>query len=469
MKRFIAFMLVTLSLSLVACQRGDRGRDKQERDFTISVTKITSNSAKVRIVPSADFTYYACVVEGRILNGFASHTQFAMDLVAKMKDECTLVEEMLSGTTSVEVQGLLPNTDMCVVAFGVISEGLVTTDIKVAQFKTEAAGGSGGTPGDNPGDNPGGGGNVSDNTFNIGVSQITASNANVSVSPSNNDTYYFDVAEKSLVDSYADKKAFAKELIDDLTSWCANNGYVLGDALSSGADSYLFDNALEPNTDYYAFAFGVTANGDITTDITLKTFKTLESSSTGGGTQFTNFVYGYYENYGDYYETGAANWYIDLYTENTNEMMVIEVQTSLGATSFTGTYPIASTFKSGTAVAGATDSDGLNYGTFWGLLDSSFSHLEEVIHFKEGEVTIAKGSGNSYNIAMTAVGEDGNEYSLAFSGELEEWIESELGVSTLSSGKKRVAPRRLRATSPLNMVKTVKPAAQKIFKKVVVK
>lgn len=197
-----------------------------------------------------------------------------------------------------------------------------------------------------------------------------------------------------------------------------------------------------PDTEYYAIAFGVTTEGVVTTNVTAEPFKTLEEAgSTSGDKEFNNLSYGDYTNYGDYYESNATNWYIDLYPEEGMDFVTLEVQTTLDATDFTGNYSLASTFEAGTAVAGFVEVDdegGYICGSYWGVLDSDY-YLADYTLLASGSVTIGK-TGSNYTIAVDAVDADGYKVTVNYEGVLEEYIDD--GVSLLSVRKKPA--RRLR-------------------------
>ena len=288
--------------------------------------------------------------------------------------------------------------------------------------------------------------------FNITVTDITSSGAYVAVETTSKETYYFDVIEKEYLDQYTDKKVFADEMVAELKAYYEEVGYTFADALSYGSDDYLYEEGyFEPNTDYYAFAVGVSSNGTITTDVTVKAFTTLASDN-GGGNEggntpstgdlaLNNFTDGYYTNYGDYYGTGATNWYIDLYPEEGMDFVTLEVQTALDATDFTGNYSLASTFEAGTAVAGFVEVDdegGYVCGSYWGVLYSNYE-LADYALLVSGNVTIGK-TGSNYTIAVDAVDADGYKVTVNYEGVLKEYIDD--GASLLSVRKKPA--RRLR-------------------------
>jgi hypothetical protein len=160
----------------------------------------------------------------------------------------------------------------------------------------------------------------------------------------------------------------------------------------------------------------------------------LESSGNTGDKNLTCFELGYYENWGDYYGTNALNWFIDLYSQTTNDYFVLELQGDLSETApVAGEYQLLSTFAAGTAVAGGVDADGYGYGTYWGLFDNSYERLVESSFCTSGTVKIGK-SDNLYTIDIDAVGEYGESIKVSFAGVLEEWVEeSSLSVQKLSN------------------------------------
>ena len=353
-----------------------------------------------------------------------------------------------------------PNTDYYAFSFGVTAEGVITSEVTMKQFKTlEAAAGGGGS------DEP------SNNGFAITVSDITSSGATVAVVPSNSDTYYFDVIEKEILDYYTDKKEFAAEYIAELKAYLAEEfGYTLDMILSSGSDAYAYEDSLEPNTDYYAFAVGVSSNGAITTDVAVKAFTTLASGSGSGSTPgtgdlaFNNFTYGYYTNYGDYYETGATNWYIDLYTDDTYDVLVIEVQTPTSATSFEGTYNFDTSFAANTAVPYFIDGEGYICGSYWCLLDSDYN-VADYRGCDSGSVKISK-SGENYTIVLDALDADGNKITSNFTGVLEEYIE-EGEYSTMSRSMVKNPARRFANIAKIRKQSVAKPVVKLLPKKAI--
>ena len=436
--------------------------------FNITVSDITATGAYVAVETTSKETYYFDVIEKEYLDQYADKKVFAAEMVAELKDMYEEYGYTLADALSYGSDGYLyeegcfePNTDYYAFAVAVTENGVVNSDLTLKPFKTlEAAAGGGGS------DEP------SNNSFAVTVSAITSSSATVAVVPSNSDTYYFDVIEKEILDYYTDKKEFAAEYIAEVKDYYESYGYSLADALSSGSDAYAYEDSLEPNTDYYAFAVGVSSNGAITTDVAVKAFTTLASGSgnEGGSTPSTgdlalnNFTYGYYTNYGDYYGTGATNWYIDLYTDDTYDVLVLEVQTPTSATSFTGTYNFATSCAANTAVPFFIDGEGYICGSYWCLLDSNYN-VADYRGCDSGSVKISK-SGENYTIVLDALDADGNKITSNFTGVLEEYIE-EGEYSTMSRSMVKNPARRFANIAKIRKQSVAKPVVKLLPKKAI--
>ena len=467
MKKLLNLLLAMLAVVGVACTPNNEEGNGNENNgpnaplsFTIQLSNITSSSVKMDVVPSNNTdTYFFDVVEKSVLSHYASLESFVADYISQLKDiyeqhGMTLGEILSQGPDSweYEVGQLFSNTEYYAFAFGLTAEGVITSEVAMEPFTTleEIPAGS------------------SDNEFSVTVSNVTDTGALVSVTPSNNDTYYFDVIEKEVYDMYTDKKEFAAEYIAEIKALFEAYGYSLGEVLSSGNDADSFEGYLEPNTAYYAFAVGVSTSGVITTDVAAVPFTTLawgggnSGGSTGGDKDLTCFELGYYENWGDYYGTNATNWYIDFYSMTSNDYFVVELQGDLSETApVAGEYKILSTCAPGTAVAGGIDADGYGYGTFWALIHDSGEYLVDKVFCTSGTVKVSK-SGDLYNIDVDAVGENGESVKMSYAGVLEEWVEEySLSDQKLSNGLNK----RFCTVSRLMKQKQVKMAPMASLKK----
>ena len=450
-------------------ENNGNGNGGTTTSYVISVTNITTNSATVTVTPSDnDTSYYFDVIEKDYLDAYTNSADFLADYVAEIKayiDELnaygygiTFADFVSYGKDSYDYEAgtLDPNTEYYAIAFGLSEEGKVTSDLNKKVFTTLSSGNSGGS-------------NTSNNTFQVNVTDITSNGATVSVTPSNYDTYYFDVIEKDIYDMYTDKKELAADYMAEIAEACKDYGYTIADVLSSGSDAYSFEGYLDPNTAYYALAFGVSTSGAITTDVAATAFTTLASGSGGGSTggntgdkNLTCFEMGYYENWGDYYGTNATNWYIDLYSLTSNDYFVVELQGDLSETApVAGEYKLLSTFAPGTAVAGGIDNQGYSYGTYWALLNDNWDAFVDYSLCTSGTVKVSK-SDNIYTIDIDAVGQNGEAIKVSYAGTLEEYVSDySLAAQKLSNN----LTKRFCTVSRMMKQKQVKMAPKAMLKK----
>ena len=484
-KLFKLFIIAMLAVCGVACEQlggqnngenngngNGNGNGGTTAEYVIDVTNITTNSATVTVTPSTSDTFYFDVVEKDYLDAYTNSADFLADYVAEIKDYIdelnaygygiTFADFVSYGKDSYDYEAgtLDPNTEYYAFAFGLSENGEITSGLTKKEFKTLSSGGNTG----------GGDATTSNNTFKVNVTDITANGATVSVTPSNYDTYYFDVIEKDIYDMYTDKKELAADYMAEIAEVCKDYGYTIADVLSSGSDAYSFEGYLDANTAYYALAFGVSTSGAITTDVAATAFTTLASGSGGGSTggntgdkNLTCFEMGYYENWGDYYDTNATNWYIDLYSLTSNDYFVLELQGALNDTTpVAGEYKLLSTFAPGTAVAGGVDNDGYSYGTYWALLNDNWDAFVDYSLCTSGTVKVSK-SDNIYNIDIDAVGQYGESIKVSYAGVLEEYTSDySLAAQKLSNNLNK----RFCTVSRMMKQKQVKMAPKAMLKRV---
>ncbi len=281
MKRFFRSIFALIAVCGVACTNsgeegglsgGDNGGNGGNTPppavtFTIEVSDKTPINAEVSVTPSdKTITYFCDAVLKVEFERFATAKACARKVISDLKTVCesqgyTLADVLSTGAGSRRFIGFVPETEYYILAFGVDIYGTITTEVFTEPFTTLAE--------------------VVDEsmTFDVKVKDITSNSAYVAVTPSNSvATYYFDVVSKEELERYTDAKTYAKKVIASIKEYNDFNGISLAWNLSAGVDGYLFKEgttALMPNTDYCAFAFGVTTEGAITTEVTLVPFKTL--------------------------------------------------------------------------------------------------------------------------------------------------------------------------------------------------
>lgn len=145
-------------------------------------------------------------------------------------------------------------------------------------------------------------------TFTFDITDITATSAVITCTPSVNDqTYFFDCMEKSQFDQiHTSDEAFTATLIASLEAMGAQYGLtlqdVLSEMLSSGVDVW-DPNGLKSSTEHVAYAFGLNTDGTVTTAIATKSFTTKEAA---GGSDTGSWLGEW-----DATSTGSLRWYTE--------------------------------------------------------------------------------------------------------------------------------------------------------------
>ena len=115
-------------------------------------------------------------------------------------------------------------------------------------------------------------------TFEVTVDQITASSASVRIVPSDeSQTYICAIMSKSYVDSFDSDEAFIQNDLDLIANGAANVGMEYLDYLQillmTGTKTDNF-NTLYADTEYCAYVYGCTSEGDVTTGLYRAEFTT---------------------------------------------------------------------------------------------------------------------------------------------------------------------------------------------------
>lgn len=244
--RMVAAAIATLLLA-VGCSDDKTDDPNPDPDpdptvdctFDLEVYDITASSAFGKAHPSdATVTYYLGVVEKNLFDTFASDKAFQtndVETMQKLADEDNIgLSEYLEARISVaEVptlfSGLDASTDYYLYAYGITSNGVITTDLAKKEFTTSDP--------------------TRPMTFEIKVTGITPYGANVAVQPSGMSLYYYDVFEKAEMDKFANDAAIIAEL---------EKSPDFEKGIVKGKKDYTYGEgtkALKPKTAYYAYAF----------------------------------------------------------------------------------------------------------------------------------------------------------------------------------------------------------------------
>ncbi len=112
--------------------------------------------------------------------------------------------------------------------------------------------------------------------FTFEIRELTSTSVYFWVTPPNPDiTYLVMVAEREKLDSYSSEEAYIKEELEWLASVAPDEETLRQNHLNQGFLSAQ-DKRLQPNTEYYLYAYGLTPQGEVTTSMAKYLFKTLE-------------------------------------------------------------------------------------------------------------------------------------------------------------------------------------------------
>lgn len=396
MKKLLNLLLAMLAVCGISCEPNDLVGGKTT--FAISVTNITTTGATIDVVPSNNHTYYYFdVVQKIYFEEYATPTEFAYSRIEQRKEYAesqgvTLAEALSLGAGNYVCNWLTGNKEYYAYAFGITPEGELCTDVAVKPFTTLPYS-----------DAP------SANTFGIEVSDISAHGAKISVTPSNDDYYYFYAIAKAEYEAFESEAAFAESVATRLKEANAVTLY----NLSSGPEVFVFDALLKPNTDYYAYAFGLSGNYVPTTGVTKVAFKTLED--TDNVTTLDYFDLGYVKKYENRYADGTATWFVVFFAQDEANVLTLEFQTPNSATNIVGEYEISSSLAPGSLVAGALV-DGEFRGSYWSVSDENYNLVNYKL-FQSGSVNVSKTEGG-YTITIDALDHNNEKVVMNYNGPL---------------------------------------------------
>lgn len=389
-----------VALGGISCEQQGGEGGNTPATFTVDVANITINSATVNVVPPSNETYLFDVVARLEYEEYATPADFAISRIAMLKgwadaQNRPLTELLVSGAQSREYDWLTADTRYYAYAFGVSADGELSTDVVMVQFRTEPYS-----------DEP------SNNTFDIKLSDITAYGAKIEVTPSNGDFYYFYAIEKAEYENYESDEAFAKSVAQEIKRMSVD----VTSNLSTAYDSHTFNALLKPDTDYYAYALGISGNGVPTTGVTKVAFKTL--TPTSDEIVLDYFVEACAMKMNGFYKKGVATWSIAFHAEDEENTLYLDIQTPLTATDFVGDYTFDSSFDPNTAVVGAMEEEKYWSGSLW-YVNDKLGNLVKIKLLSSGSVKITK-SDNIYTISVDALDQDNEKLKVSYTGPIED-------------------------------------------------
>lgn len=240
--------------------------------IAISFRSLASSSVTVDFAPEDKTkTYYFSILPASDYASYPSDDALIRSSVASLESLAALqgrdlrdllAEELRKGNISCPFEGLTPQTDYLVYAFGLTTEGEVTSALSKGEFTT-----------------------LSEQsvacTFDLSATDVTATSLTLHVVPSDNQVaYYFDMMSDEQYAAYCGGSpdgvaSFVSDLY--LPSLAEEYGLsvadVVSDIASRGPDSFAF-SGLSAATTYYAFAIGLAADGSTTTAPAVERFAT---------------------------------------------------------------------------------------------------------------------------------------------------------------------------------------------------
>ncbi len=277
---FIGFILCSILIS-PACSDKGSGLEEPETPneqpdptptkapFKLTISEVTATTARLSISPvDKGSTYYFDLLREDIFEeynerkGFQHFFDSTVDWLIEsnsMTKEQVLQRILSAGDDSYGFTNLKAGTTYYGVAMGIDkNRGLINSDVVFTKFSTEEAA-------------------VSDNTFDISVSNQTYTGTSYSVTPTNIDETYVLIAwNKAIVDQLGDE-AFIEHCLKSRSD--IENYVVTGKQMGTLKDCV-------PNRSYYLVAFGY-EGGLATTPLTKVEFTT----KSGGDPALCNFTF----------------------------------------------------------------------------------------------------------------------------------------------------------------------------------
>lgn len=153
-------------------------------------------------------------------------------------------------------------------------------------------------------------------TFEFGVEDLTSTSATVWAYPSDKTmSYYFDTMSLEEFEMY-EPTELCDLIVELWAEMGAEEGLSLEETLEimcSVGDDKWTPTAMEPNTDYVVYAFGLNYDGTYTSELQHQVFRTLEAEGPGDVNFVADQIWGVY--YGEMYTPGWGNYWFFL-TDN---------------------------------------------------------------------------------------------------------------------------------------------------------
>lgn len=451
-RSLLATLAVVFSLLFAACEVPSGiilGEDDVTFDITIS--DVTSSGATVNVVPSdKTVLYYFDKVEKSTYEAYKSDDDFMKKTMTNLREYVSssggaLFSALSVGETDHTFSNeLRPDTDYYIFAFAIDSKLNPTSKLSLKEFTTEAV-------------------KMSNNTF-----EVSVNGGVITVTPSNNDTYFWSVEPSDLYEGQSDDY-----IMNDLISYYDSEGY-LDYYLAVGVSSFDYTTLLTAGDSFTVYVFGY--EGTPTTALTQHTFTygSGSGSGSGSGDSTTTTLTGdvtlnvasieaYY--YGDYYDIGTNNWEIGFFDKTGFEFIYSEFFTTLGVNSPEGTFTIKGNAGDAyTAFSGAIE-EGNIYPTYYVKFDAN-EKIEAFALIAAGNFSIEKKSGSNYGVNINLSDILGNKVSGSYEGAMtiaEGELESSQ-ASVRSRANRRAAHSALRRFSSAALIQPAVTAPSRVMR-----
>lgn len=254
MNKVLKYMSVLLAAALaLGCGKsGMETPPEQEEDFILEVSDITPTSCAFSATPADDeMTYVVMLVEKSEFDSFEDEYEYQDNDLEwfrrKAEEEEKTLQEWLKdflhkGYFEASENGLVPESDYYLYAYGLSEEGYFHTGVTKVEFSTPAI-------------------QMKDISFNVEVSEIGLTKAKVSVTASDDDALFFvNVFSKEEYQEWGgNEEAFARHagaLVDYYVQMGQTTDAMVQNLGSIGHAAIVFDG-LTDGTEYIAYAIGI--------------------------------------------------------------------------------------------------------------------------------------------------------------------------------------------------------------------
>lgn len=445
-KKLFAALISALALLVVGCdtnENGGGGSQLSDMTFEITISDITTSGAAVSVVPSDQTTlYYFDKVTKEAYEAYDTDQKFMEAMIAALREYSeesgsSLASAISVGDDEYTYNGeLTPATEYYIFAFAVDAKLNPNSKLTLKSFTTAEA-------------------QNSANTFAVKVDGGV-----VTITPSNNDPYFWDVAPSDAYNGKSDEY-----IINDLITYYQEEDY-LEYYIVQGVDTFDYTTMLTAGESYTVYIFGY--EGVPTTALTKYTFTYSGSGSdsgddSGDGEYTTTTLTGdvalsiasveaYY--YGDYYDIGTNNWEMGAFNAAGNEFVITEFFTALNQSTPEGSYTLSGNAgDAGTAYTGEFDEEGYILPTYYRKYDAD-GNISDLALIASGSFSMSK-SGSNYTLTLNLADIIGHKVTGSYTGAVKvaagEVSSSQASVARANRVAARSALRRFSSISALRV------------------